>query len=73
MNASIINPNQTGMTGAGINGILARRPYIATNGRHRGQPVIAQKRDDGRYHEVPVTNALLRKDEWINLDDTILE
>jgi len=73
MNASIVNPNQTGMAGAGINGILARRPYIATNGRHRGQPVIAQKRDDGKYHEVLVTNATLRKDEWINLEDVVYE
>lgn len=62
------------------NGILQRRPYIATAGRHAGQSVIAvntgQMDNQGQpiYAERLInTNATLRKDEWINLEDTIIE
>jgi uncharacterized linocin/CFP29 family protein len=62
------------------NGMLAKRPYIATSGRHAGQAVVTVntgKRDQSGnlvYAERPINaNATLRKDEWIDLDDTIIE
>lgn len=70
----------TGLAG-GANAVLARRPYIATHGRHKGQAVVAH--DTGRkdesgnpiYIEKPIqTNAsTLRKDEWVDLEDTLIE
>jgi uncharacterized linocin/CFP29 family protein len=58
------------------NKILSKRPYI----NHRGQAVIAVntgKRDkDGKfvYREKELTtNATLRKDEWIELEEQLLE
>lgn len=62
------------------NGVLAKRPYLATNGRYAGQSVIAvntgQLDNQGQYiyAEKPIqTNATLRKDEWIDLEDQIIE
>lgn len=53
-------------------GILKQRPYIATNGRYAGQPVVATLGRNG-YEEQPVTNATLRKDEWLQLDQQLVE
>lgn len=56
-------------------GQAAAKPYI----NHAGQPVIAVntgRRDaqgNSIYKEQIVTNATLRKDEWIQLDDAVLE
>lgn len=69
--------------GAGLSmteqGILGRRPYIATSGRYAGQSVIAvntgKVANDGSpvYAEQPIqANATLRKDEWLDLENTIL-
>ena len=64
---------------AGENEVLAKRPYIATNGRHKGQPVIAvntgqmDAKGNPVYAERIVANATLRKDEWINLEDSVIE
>jgi uncharacterized linocin/CFP29 family protein len=69
----------SGLSG-GENAVLERRPYIATEGRFAGHAVIAVNTGqlDGKgfpvYAERPInTNATLRKDEWINLEDAILE
>lgn len=71
--------NDTPYSG-GENAILARRPYIATQGKHAGRAVIAyntgQMTREGQpvYGERPInTNATLRKDEWIDLENIILE
>ncbi|MCE8440038.1 major capsid protein [Rhodovulum sulfidophilum] len=71
--------NGSGLTG-GENAILARRPYIATNGRHAGRPVITvntgtlDASGNPVYTERPInTNATLRKDEWVDLEDQIIE
>ena len=80
MNDATINT----MAGSGLpsseNGVLQRRPYISTAGRHKGQSVIAvntgQMDNQGQpiYRERPIhTNATLRKDEWIDLEDNIIE
>lgn len=72
------------MAGSGLpsneNGVLQRRPYISTAGRHKGQSVIAvntgQMDNQGQpiYRERPIhTNATLRKDEWIDLEENIIE
>lgn len=72
------------MMGSGLpngqNATFAQRPYIATNGRHKGHPVITvntgQLDESGNpvYAEKRInTNATLRKDEWIDLDDQIIE
>lgn len=70
------------LMGSGLaaeNDVLAKRPYIATNGRHAGKPVVAyntgQMDNNGQpvYAERLVANATLRKDEWINLEDVIIE
>ncbi|QDP55370.1 MAG: putative major capsid protein [Prokaryotic dsDNA virus sp.] len=65
---------------ASENGALAKRPYISTNGRNAGHSVITvntgQLDNTGQpiYAERRVNvNATLRKDEWINLDNTIIE
>lgn len=65
---------------ASQNGMLAKRPYIATNGRYAGMPCITVNTgqlDEGGnpiYAEKPVNvNATLRKDEWVSLDNTLLE
>jgi len=75
-----INSMQGSGLPSGENGSLQRRPYIATNGRNRGKSVIAvntgQLDESGNpvYAEKPInTNATLRKDEWIDLDDQIIE
>lgn len=79
-----LNATISTMSGSGLpsdeNGILQRRPYIATAGRHAGQSVIAvntgQMDNKGNpiYAERLInTNATLRKDEWIDLEDTIIE
>lgn len=64
----------------GENALLARRPYIATHGKYIGQPVITvntgQLDESGNpvYAERAInTNATLRKDEWIDLEDAIIE
>lgn len=69
----------SGLAG-GENSTLAMRPYIATQGRYAGHPVITvntgQMDTSGNpvYAERPInTNATLRKDEWIDLEDQILE
>ena len=69
----------SGLSG-GENDTLAKRPYIATSGRHKGHAVIAvntgQMDESGNpvYAERPInTNATLRKDEWIDLEDQIVE
>jgi len=66
--------------GGGENAILSQRPYIATNGKNSGHPVVAyntgQLDDKGMpiYGERRITaNATLRKDEWIDLEDQIIE
>lgn len=63
----------------GLNAILAKRPYISDKGRYRGQPVVAvtngQKDDKGYlvFSEKPIqTNATLRKDEWLSLEEQII-
>ena len=59
--------------------VLAKRPYIATSGRYKGQPVIAVNtgnRDasgNAVYAEKLTANATLRKDEWVDLEDQIIE
>jgi len=69
----------SGLAG-GENAVLAQRPYIATNGRYAGHPVITvntgQLDQSGNpvYAERPINaNATLRKDEWIDLEDQIIE
>jgi uncharacterized linocin/CFP29 family protein len=71
--------NSTDLFG-GENAVLSKRPYIATNGRHKGHPVITvntgQLDESGNpvYTEKRITaNATLRKDEWIDLEDQIIE
>jgi uncharacterized linocin/CFP29 family protein len=71
--------NSTDLFG-GENAVLSKRPYIATNGRHKGHPVVTvntgQMDESGNpvYQEKRInTNATLRKDEWIDLEDQILE
>ena len=65
---------------ANENGVLSKRPYIATNGRNAGRAVITvntgQRDQSGNpiYAERLInTNATLRKDEWIDLDNNIIE
>lgn len=69
----------SGLSG-GENALLAKRPYIATNGRNKGHAVITvntgQLDESGNpvYAEKRInTNATLRKDEWIDLEDQIIE
>lgn len=69
----------SGLAG-GENSTLAMRPYIATNGRYAGHAVVTvntgQLDESGNpvYAEKPInTNATLRKDEWIDLEDQIIE
>ncbi len=65
----------------GENAILAKKPYIATHGRHKGKPVVAfntgKKDESGNpiYGEQPIQiNATtLRKDEWVRLDEEVIE
>lgn len=71
------------LSGSGLNSeaaVLSKRPYIAINGRCKGQSVIAvntgRKDESGNpiYAERPIhTNATLRKDEWIDLEDQVIE
>lgn len=61
----------------GANGLAAKRPYL----NERGESVISvmtaqldQQTGQPIYVEKPIhTNATLRKDEWTNLDDQIIE
>ena len=73
-----------GLIGSGFatgeNAVLAKRPYIAVNGRHKGHPVVTvntgQLDESGNpiYAEKRInTNATLRKDEWIDLEDQVIE
>jgi len=80
MNA-IITPEEMGLAG-GENAILEQRPYIATNGKFKGQPVVAfntgQLDKDGQpvYGEKPAIQAnasTLRKDDWVDLESAIIE
>lgn len=73
---------QQAFNGSGLDseaGVLGKRPYIATAGRNEGQPVITVNtgRKDAKgqpvYGEKVVANAQLRKDEWVDLEDQILE
>ena len=80
MNDVTINTAEGAGLAMGENGILAKRPYIATAGRYAGQSVIAvntgQMDNQGQpqYAEKPIhANATLRKDEWVDLEDTIIE
>ncbi len=64
----------------GENGYLAKRPYIAIEGPYRGKSVIAvntgRKDKDGNFiyaEKVIQANATLRKDEWISLEDAVME
>ena len=64
----------------GENAVLSQRPYIATSGRHAGHPVVAYATGQLDQHGMPqygerriTANATLRKDEWINLDQQIIE
>lgn len=75
--------NITTLADAGVDSqaaILAKRPYIATEGRLRGHSVIAVNsgKFDDKGNPVYVerainTNATLRKDEWIRIDDAVIE
>ena len=63
----------------GENGILSKRPYIATNGRYAGQPVVTvntgQRDAKGNpiYGQKPISaNASLRKDDWVEVDRAII-
>jgi uncharacterized linocin/CFP29 family protein len=64
---------------AAENDVLAKRPYIATSGRNKGKPVVVfntgQMDNNGQpvYSERVVANATLRKDEFINLEDALIE
>ena len=68
---------------AGLSGKYAvnhKQPYIATSGRYSGQSVVSipngQMDKDGQptFIERPInTNATLRKDEWIDLEDQVIE
>ena len=69
-----------GAMAGGENGVLAKRPYIATNGRYAGHAVVTvntgQLDESGNpiYAEKPInTNATLRKDEWVSLEDRVIE
>ena len=74
-----INTLEGSGLGGGVNSLLQKRPYIATDGRHKGKPVIAvhtgQMTNEGQPEVVEklVDNATLRKDEWIDLEDQIIE
>jgi uncharacterized linocin/CFP29 family protein len=71
--------NNSGLSG-GENAVLAMRPYIATDGRFAGTPVIAvntgkmDPKGNFIYAEKQImANASLRKDEWIDLEDQVIE
>lgn len=71
MNDLTISTAEGAGLASGENGVLSKRPYIATEGRYAGKPVVAVN-NGGTYAEKPVTNATLRKDEWIDLEDQII-
>lgn len=78
-NVTVTDFKSSGLAG-GENALLQRRPYIATSGRFKDQPVVAyntgQIDPKGMpvYGEKPIhTNATLRKDEWIDLEDQVIE
>lgn len=77
----ISTPQGLGLNG-GENALLRRRPYIANSGRYAGHPVVAhntgQMDASGNpiYEERPIqvnADSTLRKDEWIDLEDQIIE
>lgn len=79
LGTTISTMENAGLSG-GINGILSKRPYIATAGRNAGHPCITvhtgQTDQSGNpvYAEKQITtNATLRKDEWIDLEGEIIE
>ena len=74
MNDLTINTAEgAGFASGGENGVLSKRPYIATEGRYKGQSVVAVNTGGG-YAEKPIhSNATLRKDEWIDLEDSLME
>lgn len=74
--------NVQALEGSGLDSeaaILGKRPYIATAGRHKGKPVVAvntgqmDAKGNPVIAEKLVANATLRKDEWIDLEDQIIE
>lgn len=80
LNGVSINTAEGSGLAGGENAILAKRPYIATEGRHAGKPVVAQAtgqlttNGEPEYVEKPIqTNATLRKDEWIDLEDSVAQ
>ena len=60
-------------------GILAHRPYIAIAGKNAGKAVVAvnsgrvDEKGSPIYVEKLTANATLRKDEWLSLDQQIIE
>lgn len=73
--SNIVTPDQFGL-GGGENAMLARRPYINATGQNVIAVNTGQMDKNGQwiYKEKPIqTNATLRKDEWINLEDVIIE
>lgn len=75
-----LNAAATGTLPLTENGILSRRPYISNSGKYAGHPVVAVNtgRHDASgqpiYGEKPIHgNATLRKDEWIDLEDQIID
>lgn len=73
----IVTPDEFGLTPMGA---AHQQPYIATNGKNAGKSCIevntGQLDSNGQpvYAEQVInTNATLRKDEWINLDQQLLE
>ena len=73
--SQIVTPQEFGV-GSGENAMLEKRPYINS----KGQNVVAfnthQMDQNGQfiYKERAIqTNATLRKDEWVNLEDRLIE
>lgn len=80
MSKVMINSIANSGLAGGENEMLARRPYIATHGRHAGHPVVTYNTGQLDQNGQPIygerrihTNATLRKDEWIDLEDQIIE
>lgn len=78
MTAQIMTPEAAGLTGKFA--VNKMQPYIASEGRYSGQSVIAMptgqldKQGQPEFSEQPIqTNATLRKDEWVDLEDQIIE
>lgn len=78
MSVEIITPEAAGLTGKFA--VNQMQPYIASEGRYAGQSVVAvptgqlDKQGQPEFAERPIqTNATLRKDEWIDLEDQVIE